>query len=109
MNTVKSIVEILRANGGRMFFPFDRCGWMQYDTDQDAHYFGVWVNPGNLCVLTYAEGDWSYDQFENADAYNAQIRRMNEFYGAGFIAKALSLDSGEMTVYAQDRESEFYA
>lgn len=32
-------------------------GWQQYDTDQDAYYFGIWINPVKRETFTYAEGD----------------------------------------------------
>jgi hypothetical protein len=77
-------------------------GWEQYDTDQDAHYFGVWVNPRSRMVLTYAEGDWSVVTCPTKESYLAEIQSMNEFYGQGFICKVLD-QSGVMTTYCQDR------
>ena len=32
-------------------------GWEQFDTDQDAWYFGVWVNNSKGMTVTYCEGD----------------------------------------------------
>jgi hypothetical protein len=56
-------------------------GWVQYDTDQDAWYFGVWVNLGLQAVACYAEGDLTF----TFDALNAgfkeQLKSMNDFYG----------------------------
>ena len=77
-------------------------GWEQYDTDQDAPYFGTWVNGAKLQTLTYAEGDWSHVQCNNAQQFNAEVDAMNEFYGAGFICKTIDND-GAMTVVQQDR------
>src|SRR5438132_508470 len=48
-------------------------GWEQFDTDQDAHYFGVWVNRGRLQTLTYAEGDWTLVTCSDREHYNAEI------------------------------------
>jgi hypothetical protein len=79
-------------------------GWEQYDTDQDAPYFGVWINQKKLLTLTYCEGDWSFVVCPNADAFNAEIQKMNTFYGSGFIAKVIDTD-GSMTVLEQDRQS----
>lgn len=56
-------------------------GWRQYDTEQDAHYFGVWVNTTTLEVLTYAEGDWSLLQAKDREAFRAEIKSMADFYG----------------------------
>ena len=78
--------------------------WEQYDTDQDAHYFGVWVNPDSLRILSYAEGDWTLVTCLDSEAFNAEIEDMNAFYGEGYICKAYGL--GGNMVLIQDR-SEF--
>jgi hypothetical protein len=77
-------------------------GWMQFDTDQDASYFGTWVNPTRLCTLTYCEGDWSLVECDDATGYNTQVESACQFYGVGFIAKTISQD-GSVDVYRQDR------
>lgn len=87
---------------------FSTEGWKQYDTDQDAHYFGCWVNPRQFLVLTYAEGDWTLQVCLDADHYNAQIDRMNEFYSEGYEAKVIDTEKRTCTEYRQDRQT-FYA
>ena len=99
----------------RMFWPSERyvvdfaddfkAGWAQYDTDQDANYFGVWLNAGRLLTLTYAEGDWTLVVCPDAAHYNAEIADANRFYGEGRIAATIDAD-GTFTEYRQDR-SEF--
>jgi hypothetical protein len=32
-------------------------GWSQFDTREDAHYFGLWVSKQDRALLQYAEGD----------------------------------------------------
>lgn len=85
---------------------FDRIlipeGFKQFDTSQDAWYFGVWVNPELLCTVTYAEGDITVIVCEDKEHYNAEIRNCIEFYEAGEIMRAISAD-GHCTVYRQDR------
>lgn len=56
-------------------------GWAQYDTDQDASYFGVWVNVEKRLTLTYAEGDWSLVVCADDDALKAELDDMEKFYG----------------------------
>ena len=56
-------------------------GWKQYDTDQDASYFGVWVNLATREVLTYAEGDWSLVTCADDDALRAELAGMAKSYG----------------------------
>lgn len=75
----------------RVFCPSDRCiidfadnrkfdGWEQYNTNQDASYFGVWINLLKRQTLTYCEGDWSLVFCEDDEHYNREICSMNEFY-----------------------------
>ena len=80
-------------------------GWEQFDTDQDAHYFGVWLNRSKLLTLTYAEGDWTLVVCSDAAHYNAEVADAIRFYGEGFVAKAIDAE-GVVTVYRQER-SEF--
>ena len=77
-------------------------GWEQFDTDQDASYFGVWVNRRQFLTLNYAEGDWTLVECHDQARYDREIKRMCEFYGEGFIAKAIESD-GSITEYRQDR------
>jgi hypothetical protein len=85
---------------------FQSGGWAQFDTDQDAPYFGVWVNKTKLQTLTYAEGDWVLVECQDAEHYDAEIASMIEFYAEGHIAKALD-DNGQWTMYRQDRKEFF--
>jgi hypothetical protein len=85
---------------------FKSDGWEQYDTSQDAHYFGCWVNPLRRMILTYCEGDWTLTVFEDYMAYNGEIASMNQFYEEGFEFKTIDLD-GTLTVYRQDRSRFF--
>jgi hypothetical protein len=77
-------------------------GWQQFDTDQDAHYFGCWVNPVKFLTLTYAEGDWTLVECFDKDHYNAEIQDAINFYGEGFEFK--TIDENGITEYRQDRE-----
>lgn len=78
-------------------------GWEQFDTDQDADYFGVWVNRGKLLTLTYAEGDWDLVTCADAIHYNAELASMIAYYGEGSIATVFDLDAKSMTTLVQDR------
>ena len=60
---------------------FSSEGWKQYDTNQDAHYFGVWVNLDKRLTLTYAEGDWSLVVCSDKAHLRAELDDMAEFYG----------------------------
>ena len=69
----------------RYTWDWDICGgsdWIQYDTSQDASYFGVWVNPTKRMTITYAEGDVTACMYKDDAAFRQEIQEMNEFYGA---------------------------
>ena len=85
---------------------FTNARWEQYDTDQDAWYFGVWINKQLLKMQTYAEGDLTIVTCPDVEHFNAEIQNMNEFYGEGFIAKTIDQD-GKMTTFVQDRHKFF--
>ena len=74
-------------------------GWEQYDTDQDANYFGVWVNTSTRQVLTYAEGDIDLVTCHTIETFRAELASMAEFYGdppPAFISiDYLSVNSGD--------------
>lgn len=93
----------------RYAYDFDFCrpsfGWQQFDTDQDASYFGAWVNKRMLKTLTYAEGDLIVVTCPDPHHYNLEIMDMCRFYGVGFIAK--SYDEAGVTIYRQDRNDFF--
>jgi hypothetical protein len=126
--TVRKIVEVMRRNEAeknergnvlrRAFLPEDRYivdfaddftedGWEQYDTDQDAHYFGCWVNKRRLMTLTYAEGDWTLVECPDTAGYNAEVESMNAFYGEGKIATVIDTEARTATRFVQDREKFF--
>lgn len=56
-------------------------GWKQYDTDQDASYFGIWVNIAKRKTLTYAEGDLILVTCESDEHLKSELKAMEEFHG----------------------------
>ena len=56
--------------------------WRQYDTEQDASYFGVWVQLEERAVLTFAEGDWSLWTAPDDPTLASELQRMGDFYGS---------------------------
>ena len=77
-------------------------GWQQFDTNQDANYFGVWVNPKTRQTLCYAEGDWMLVECKDLESYKATIRDTIAFYGEGCEARTIDA-AGNMKVFRQDR------
>jgi hypothetical protein len=135
--TMAAVVNLLRTKGEkdskpnprgntvyRMFLPEDRYvidfaddfaveGWQQFDTDQDASYFGVWVNKAKRLTLNYTEGDWVLVECPTEESYRAEIVGMCEFYGEGRIARVIDAGApagfnlGRVTDYVQDRAKLF--
>lgn len=56
-------------------------GWKQYDTAQDANYFGVWVNLDTRQIFTYAEGDRCLVTCPTAESFQAELADAERFYG----------------------------
>jgi hypothetical protein len=72
-------------------------GWHQYDTDQDAHYFGVWYHMGRRIAVTYAEGDETIVVCHTAEAWRVELKSMADFYGDPPPAfKTLDVVDGQM-------------
>lgn len=101
------------GDGDRYFWDFDddfrAAEWEQFDTDQDASFFGVWVNRRLMQTLTYCEGDLILVTCPDARHYNDEITDACRYYGEGF--EAITCDSigpgliplGDVQVFRQDR------
>ena len=80
-------------------------GWHQYDTDQDAYYFGVWTNSELLRIITFAEGDETKTFCDTTEEFSKELAEMSKFYGEPPPAfKAISM-SGEVTCYFDERDT----
>ncbi len=69
----------------RYHYDFRSCGpgtgWKQYDTHQDASWFGVWVHPEKRQILTFAEGDEVLTICFSDEKFKEELEKMAEFYG----------------------------
>jgi len=95
-------------NGDRYIFDFEYCskktGFQQYDTTQDAWYFGTWVNIKELSTVTYAEGDVTVKLLKDVEAMKEELKRMESFYGeAPPMCIGLDLDNGVQTNFYDQR------
>jgi hypothetical protein len=81
-NLVKSYITSLCS---RYVFDFNYfvkdTGWKQFDTKQDASYFGVWVHVEDRRIITYAEGDLTEETCSDQEGFAAEVRSMEAFYG----------------------------
>jgi len=83
--------------GDRYKYDLNLCtranGWVQYDTKQDAWYFGVWIHSEKRQILTYAEGDVSVVHCKSEESYHEELKNMAEFYGSPpWAFKSFGLD-----------------
>lgn len=106
-NTIHALPYPL-FNMERYQFDFNECtpdkGWEQYDTDQDAWYFGVWIHREKRMTVTFAEGDFSVVTCPTSESFRAEIEGMNEFYGdPPAHTKAIDTETGQVTHYIQER------
>lgn len=88
----------------RYYFDFNRCkaadGWRQYDTREDAWYFGVWVHLEKREILTYSEGDVVRVTCPDDEHLKAELDAMAEFYGpAPPAAVGFDLDGTKTEFY----------
>lgn len=81
-------------------------GFEQFDTDQDAHYFGMWVSREHMATVTYAEGDLTLVACASAETFKAEIADAEKFFGkAPPMAVGIDTDTGVVTEFYGDRVS----
>ena len=79
------IVEHTFISSNRYAFDFSdeaKNGWKQYDTSQDAWYYGVWYNPEKMQVLDYTEGDVYLCSTLSWGEWIEKMKAMDKFHGA---------------------------
>lgn len=94
-------------HGDRYHYDFKACrhtdGWRQYDTDQDAWYFGVWVHLERRIVITYAEGDEITVRCPDEAHLKAELDSMAAFYGEPPPAFCVIHEDGSLTKHYDER------
>ena len=91
----------------RLEFDFGSCsaenGWKQFDTDQDAWYFGVWVNIEKRMTVTYAEGDLTVVVCPSLETFRAELEDAEKFYGSPPPAFIVIDGDGKVTQIYDER------
>jgi hypothetical protein len=83
----------------RYYYDMGMCSgsdWCQFDTEQDASYFGIWVNIKDRKVVTFAEGDETIVTAENDTDFKAELQSIVKFYTPGRACATVN-DKGEFT------------
>lgn len=59
-------------------YPFDENlkGWEQFDTDQDAPYYGIWTSVDRMAVVHYTEGDVTLVVAPDEASFKAEVRSL---------------------------------
>ncbi|WP_236664237.1 hypothetical protein [Aeromonas hydrophila] len=55
-------------------------GWQQYDSEEDAWFFGIWSDTEKLEAFTYAEGDTNHVIAQNVETFRAELARLYQYY-----------------------------
>lgn len=104
------VIRSFEGNTNRYKFDCGLCsykkGWIQFDTDQDAYYFGVWIHKGKKQIVTYAEGDLIIVEAPTSESFNEEIAHMCKYYGGASSIRTIDAD-GIYTRYYQDRKECF--
>lgn len=80
----KILARTTAPRGDRYAFDFGFCrgsaGWCQFDTTEDASYFGMWINPITLQVCGFLEGDIVVSLHDSAESFRREVVEMIGFY-----------------------------
>lgn len=80
-----------------------QAGWRQFDTNNDAWYFGVWVNIEQRKTFCYVEGDRVLVVCPTLESFQAELAEMGTFYGEPPPAFTAIDADGSMTHYYDER------
>ncbi|WP_429153431.1 hypothetical protein [Aeromonas veronii] len=72
-------------------------GWQQYDTEEDAWYFGIWIHTEKLETFTYAEGDTSHVIAPNVESFRAELARLYQYYPQAPAFISIDPEAGVVT------------
>lgn len=101
------VTETFLDNGNRYLFDFNLCksddGWKTVETKSDAPYFGVWVNPEKLEIMSFVEGDVYHTVCSDRKNYIKEIDGIIECHGVARFAVAIDSDTGQSEEYFQAR------
>lgn len=110
VNDRKNLVTSAFIENANRYFFDERvtrggAGWQQWDTSQDASYFGVWVHRDLRQVLTFAEGDITVVECPDDEHFKAEIESMERCYGEAPPAATGIDEDGSITKYYTGRLS----
>ncbi|HHQ4483277.1 TPA: hypothetical protein ACSP1H_003821 [Aeromonas veronii] len=78
-------------------------GWQQYDTEEDAWYFGIWIHTEKLETFTYAEGDTSHVIAPNVEAFRTELARLYLHYPQAPTFISIDPEAGVVTPHFETK------
>ncbi|MGL5525087.1 MAG: hypothetical protein ACRDCY_15025 [Aeromonas veronii] len=72
-------------------------GWQQYDTEEDAWYYGIWINTRTLETFTYAEGDTSHVMAPNVEVFRSELARLYQYHPQAPAFISIDVKAGSIT------------
>ncbi len=110
LNDRGNVVTSAFIEGANRYFFDERvtrggAGWQQWDTSQDASYFGIWVHRDLRQILTFAEGDITVVECPDDAGFKAEIESMERCYGEAPPAATGIDEDGSITKYYTGRLS----
>lgn len=78
-------------------------GWQQYDTEEDAWYYGIWINTEKFETFTYAEGDTSHVIAPNIEAFRSELARLYQCHPQAPAFISIDPEAGVVTRYFETK------
>jgi len=66
-----------------------KLGYAQVDTTQDAPFYGTWVNPWKLCIVTFCEGDTTIQVAESEEEFVKELSSLIQWQKDGGYWKGI--------------------
>ena len=71
-------------DGDRYHYDFIECnfkkGWAQLDTEQDFSGYGNWINPEELKLMSYCEGDETLTKCDNKEEFVKEVIKTMDWH-----------------------------
>lgn len=71
--------------------------WQQYDTEEGAWYYGIWIHTEKLETFIYAEGDTSHVIAPNVEAFRAELARLYQYHPQAPAFISIDPEAGVVT------------
>ena len=101
--------ETFLMEGDRYIFDFQMSvdHWLQLDSENDASFFGNWVNPTTRRTLSYLEGDLYLVECADDESYDREVASICADNAEAPFMVAIDVDAKTRTEYYSDRREYF--